>query len=91
MTEITTIEALSDRLLAMARGTRRCFVALAGLPGAGKSHIAENLSSWLAKSPSTTAEILPMDGYHCDDLLLEARCDRLCKGAPHSLTNTLRH
>ena len=84
MTETTTIEALSNRLLAMARGPRRCFVALAGPPGAGKSHVAEDLLSRLAKSAPSAAAILPMDGYHYDDLLLEARGDRPRKGAPHT-------
>ncbi len=84
MTKATTIEALSDRLSAMARGPRRCFVALAGPPGAGKSHVAEDLLSRLAKTVPGAAAILPMDGYHYDDLLLEARGDLPRKGAPHT-------
>lgn len=84
MTKATTIEALSDRLSEMARGPRRCFVALAGPPGAGKSHVAEDLLSRLAKTVPGAAAILPMDGYHYDDLLLEARGDRPRKGAPHT-------
>lgn len=84
MTEITTIEALSDRLSAMAQGPRRCFVALAGSPGAGKSYVAEYLAARLAKTTPGAAAILPMDGYHFDDMLLEARGDRQRKGAPHT-------
>lgn len=84
MTETTTIEALSDRLLTMARGQRRCFAALAGPPGAGKSHVADELMTRLAETAPGAAAILPMDGYHFDDMLLNARGDRPRKGAPHT-------
>lgn len=40
--------------------------------------------SRLAKTVPGAAAILPMDGYHYDDLLLEARGDRPRKGASHT-------
>ncbi|SDE80572.1 nucleoside/nucleotide kinase family protein [Limimaricola pyoseonensis] len=84
MTETTTTEALADRLSAMARGPKRRFVALAGPPGAGKSHVSEALETRLAAAAPGAAAVLPMDGYHFDDMLLEARGDRPRKGAPHT-------
>lgn len=84
MTKTTAIEALSDRLSTMARGPRRCFAALAGPPGAGKSHVADELMTRLAVTAPGATAILPMDGYHFDDMLLNARGDRPRKGAPHT-------
>ncbi|RJE82131.1 nucleoside/nucleotide kinase family protein [Paracoccus onubensis] len=84
MTCDTTIDALLDRLTELAGQTRRSFVALAGAPGAGKSHVAEQLAAGLASRAPGQAAILPMDGYHLDDGLLEQRGDRLRKGAPHT-------
>ena len=34
--------------------------------------------------PAVAAEVLPMDGYHYDDAVLEARGHRSRKGAPHT-------
>jgi pantothenate kinase len=76
-------EEFADRLAAMPIGQRR-LVALAGPPGAGKSTLAEALVQRLnAQSPGRAA-ILPMDGYHFDDRVLEARGLRPRKGAPHT-------
>lgn len=84
MTTDTTFDALLDRLTDLTRQERRTFVALAGAPGAGKSHIADRLMSELASRAPRLAAILPMDGFHLDDGLLEARGDRARKGAPHT-------
>ena len=84
MTCDTTIEALLDRLTELADQERRSFVALAGAPGAGKSHVADRLAGGLAHRAPGQAAILPMDGYHLDDILLEQRGDRGRKGAPHT-------
>lgn len=79
-----TLEALTQRLAGLAKGERRQLVALAGAPGAGKSHIAEQLAAALDQQLPGKVAVLPMDGYHFDDLLLEARGDRPRKGAPHT-------
>ena len=84
MTCDTTIEALLGRLTELTGRTRRSFVALAGAPGAGKSHVAERLAAGLADHAAGQAAILPMDGYHLDDILLEQRGDLARKGAPHT-------
>ena len=68
----------------------RALVAVAGPPGAGKSTIAEKLAE---RIPG--ACVLPMDGFHLDDRVLEARGLLPRKGAPQTfdvggLTRTLQ-
>lgn len=60
----------------------RSVTAIAGAPGSGKSTLAELLAQRLnAKSPGCAA-VFPMDGYHYDDAVLNARGHRPRKGAP---------
>ncbi|MFO1211043.1 MAG: nucleoside/nucleotide kinase family protein [Amaricoccus sp.] len=77
----TDLAGLAARIEA-AQGARRRIVAVAGPPGSGKSTFAERLvermSAWV---PSA---VLPMDGYHYDDIVLNARGHRPRKGAPHT-------
>ncbi|TGN49088.1 nucleoside/nucleotide kinase family protein [Paracoccus liaowanqingii] len=79
MSEKTDLPRLEARLRDLARGPARRMVALAGPPGAGKSHVTEAL---LREVPG--AALLPMDGYHLDDGLLSARGDLARKGAPQT-------
>lgn len=67
------LEAIADA----ARG--RVLVGIVGAPGSGKSTISERLAASVAG-----AMVLPMDGFHLDDRILEARGDRARKGAPHT-------
>jgi pantothenate kinase len=83
MPEELTIETLAQRLLAGDTGRRR-IVALGGAPGSGKSTTAELLKARLNAARPGCADILPMDGYHFDDLVLNVRGDRPRKGAPHT-------
>lgn len=76
-----------DRLrqLILDRGqSKRSLTALAGPPAAGKSYIANALCRDLNKYSPDSAVVLPMDGYHLDDALLEERGIRDRKGAPHT-------
>ncbi|MBM3605582.1 MAG: nucleoside/nucleotide kinase family protein [Alphaproteobacteria bacterium] len=79
MNQRIEMEELHLRLAGMTTGPGRHLVALAGPPGAGKSHVAEAL---LQNLPA--AALLPMDGFHLDDGLLTARGDLARKGAPHT-------
>jgi len=83
MTESLTLAALADALLTEEGATRR-IVAIAGSPGSGKSTAAESLKARLNARRPGVADILPMDGYHFDDAVLNARGDRPRKGAPHT-------
>ncbi|MFO0992155.1 MAG: nucleoside triphosphate hydrolase [Hyphomicrobiales bacterium] len=60
----------------------RVVIALAGAPGSGKSTLAEWLAARLNEDSPDSAAVLPMDGYHFDDRVLEARGLRARKGAP---------
>lgn len=68
--------------LVRAKGARRkrLMVAIAGAPGSGKSTLAAALKAELG----ATAIVVPMDGYHFDDAVLNARGQRARKGAPHT-------
>ena len=72
-----------DTLIALARESlarpTRQIIALIGPPASGKSTLAEALREAL---PAGSAEILPMDGFHYDDAVLEAMGRRPWKGAP---------
>ncbi|WP_172294205.1 AAA family ATPase [Pseudoruegeria sp. HB172150] len=76
-----------DGLLAVVRergGAGRSVTAVAGAPGAGKSTLAEALVERLNRDDPGSAAVFPMDGYHFDDMVLEARGWRPRKGAPHT-------
>ena len=74
-----------DQLLAQISGLeggRRHVLGIAGAPGSGKSTLVERLADDLNASFPGRAAILPMDGYHFDDRLLEAWGKRARKGSP---------
>ena len=62
----------------------RVLTAIAGPPGAGKSMLADRLAGWLNQNAPGSAAVLPMDGYHFDDMLLLPRGLRARKGAPET-------
>lgn len=74
-----TPEGLARLILARADGPGRFLVALAGPPAAGKSTLAADLA---ARLPD--ARLVPMDGFHYDDRVLDARGLRSRKGAPET-------
>lgn len=78
MSEIAHIAATIFR-----RGTHadRVIIAIAGPPAAGKSTIAEQLAALL---PEGTAAVVPMDGFHYDDRVLDQIGWRQRKGAPET-------
>ena len=76
-----------DSLLAVVRergAAGRSITAIAGPPAAGKSTLAEHLAERLNQGEPGSAAVLPMDGYHFDDMVLVARGWRPRKGAPHT-------
>lgn len=60
----------------------RHIIAIAGAPASGKSTFAEALCQYINDKALAEAALLPMDGYHYDDILLKqlGRYER--KGAP---------
>ncbi len=72
--------------------TRRAICAIAGAPGSGKSTLAERLVERLNQDTPGIAALLPMDGYHFDDLHLVPAGLRPRKGAPETFdVGGLRH
>lgn len=80
-------EGLAGRLLAPVasapRKGRRRLVAVAGPPGSGKSTLAEALAQALSKA-GIAASVVPMDGFHLDNAILDARGLLARKGAPET-------
>ena len=68
--EITTRGAAADRFI----------VGIAGPPGAGKS----TLAGAIAKAIGGAARVVPMDGFHYDNAVLEKLGLRARKGAPET-------
>lgn len=75
------LTALAARIAALPAGRR--LVALAGPPAAGKSTAAETLAAQVVKL-GRSAQVVPMDGFHLDNALLDARGLRARKGAPET-------
>lgn len=80
---ITPDAALVDRILDLAPSERRLLIAIAGAPASGKSTLAKALTGALNDKGRRT-ENVPMDGYHLDNRLLDARNLRARKGAPET-------
>ncbi|WP_104202554.1 nucleoside triphosphate hydrolase [Billgrantia saliphila] len=78
------IHDMAVRLLEAAENRQRFIVALAGPPGAGKSFLSEWLCRELNERQPGIAEVVPMDGYHLDNAILEPRGQLAIKGAPET-------
>ena len=76
--ELMDLNGLVSRVTALRPKGRRALVAIAGPPGAGKSTLAEELVHRLG----ATAALVPMDGFHIDNRILEQRGLLPRKGAP---------
>ncbi len=74
---------LAKRLRTQAGTVSRYMVAIAAPPGSGKTTIAEQLREALADAGETVV-VVPMDGFHFDDIVLNARGHRPRKGAPYT-------
>ena len=73
---------LFERALALPEGKRQ-IIALAGPPASGKSTRAEALACELTAA-GRLAAVVPMDGFHLDNRVLDARGLRARKGAPNT-------
>jgi pantothenate kinase len=82
MTDTISRAGLAGRLIDLARGPGRRIAAIAGPPGSGKSTLADALHAEIEAALPGRCAVLPMDGYHYDDRVLEARGQRPRKGAP---------
>jgi pantothenate kinase len=78
-----TVGEIADLVLGRAADAARFIVAIAGPPGAGKSTLADALHEELVARGETSA-VLPMDGFHMDNGILEERGLLKRKGAPET-------
>ncbi|MBB4954989.1 pantothenate kinase [Agrobacterium vitis] len=78
-----SVSSLLEEILRLAQGAGRFMVGISGPPGAGKSTLSDALRDALI-ARGETAEILPMDGFHMDNGILEERGLLKRKGAPET-------
>lgn len=77
------INFLSEKIQPLREQQGRTIVAVCGAPASGKSTLAEELARRLNAQKCQTA-VVPQDGFHLDNAVLEARGDLARKGAPHT-------
>ncbi|MCF2872094.1 (d)CMP kinase [Octadecabacter sp. G9-8] len=77
------INLLSERIQPLRDGPGRVLVAIAGPPASGKTTLATELARRLNAQKCETS-VVPQDGFHLDNQVLEARGDLARKGAPHT-------
>lgn len=75
---VLDLPSLVDRAAALAADGSRVLLGIAGAPGAGKSTLAEAL----VRALPGRAVLVPLDGFHLDDAVLDALGRRERKGAP---------
>jgi len=80
---ISNFEALTRRVLTMPQGPGRSMIAIAGAPASGKSTLATDLTTALQKA-GRKAQLIPMDGFHLDNAVLQERGLLSRKGAPET-------
>ncbi len=82
--KVVTLETLIEAIVEKGKAGARVVAAIAGPPGAGKSTLAEKIVDALNANEPEAAAVLPMDGYHYDDMLLVPRGLRPRKGSPET-------
>ena len=75
------VNTLTEHVL--ERDDQRLLVAVTGAPGSGKSTIATELARRLNLAKRQTV-VVPMDGFHLDNAILEERGVLARKGAPET-------
>ncbi|YBV95687.1 nucleoside/nucleotide kinase family protein [Phyllobacteriaceae bacterium JZ32] len=80
--ETISRETLPSAILSRLKEGERLLVAIAGPPGAGKSTLSQQLRDALNKGGDGPSAIVPMDGFHLDNAILDQRNLRSRKGSP---------
>ncbi|WP_316247402.1 Pantothenate kinase [Roseobacter fucihabitans] len=80
---LETLAGLSDFIREAPRKSERRIVAIAGAPGSGKSTLAQRLAEKLTYM-GTQAQVVPMDGFHLDNRILDGLGLFTRKGAPET-------
>jgi pantothenate kinase len=77
------VSLLSDKIHTLQQTQDRCMIAIAGAPGSGKSTLADEVARRLNAQKCPTL-VVPMDGFHLDNAILDRRGLRPKKGAPET-------
>lgn len=77
------VTALADMIHDLRDTQSRVLVGVAGAPASGKSTLAEEVAKRL-RLQRCPAHVVPMDGFHLDNDILDARGLRARKGAPET-------
>lgn len=77
------INDLSDQIHSLLTKQDRVLVAISGAPASGKSTLAEALAKRLCQQ-KVDAVVVPMDGFHLDNNILDSRDLEQRKGAPET-------
>lgn len=82
MSKQLSFEEVAAELAAAPR--ERLLVAVVGAPGSGKSTFAEALCDTLCRDNPNRAMVVPMDGFHYDNIVLDQRGLLPRKGSPQT-------
>ncbi len=77
------LRSIVQEIAERSRGVPRYLVALAGAPGSGKSTLADTLCNDL-NDADVSATVMPLDGYHLDNAVIEPLGLLTRKGAPET-------
>lgn len=80
---VSTAAELASEIVRHPRDSRQ-IVAIVGAPGSGKSTLADKLRDEIVQTHMLSAEVVPMDGFHYDNSILDARGLRPRKGSPNT-------
>lgn len=83
MSTVHTPDEAIEQLLGRLAGGTRILLAITGAPGSGKSTLTDVVRRRLAAAGITCATF-PMDGFHLDQRVLDARGLAEVKGAPET-------
>lgn len=75
------VNILADHIHDKRKENQRLIVGIAGAPGSGKSTVAREVARRLIQQKCQCI-VVPMDGFHLDNAVLEAEGSRPRKGAP---------
>lgn len=82
---VCDVDARAAGILAASEGIARYLVAVAGPPASGKSTLAAQLAAAInVQAGAMVSAIVPMDGFHLDNSVLEALGLLSRKGAPET-------